>query len=637
MRDRFPPDAAVFPARRQTRAREGAANRDATARRNVSRVAVRWCAVVREATRETLGRKSARGGFISFSFRFDSIHSRARVVGSCDRSRARRAIVRSIAGFEMEAIRAADGDARRDKDVDEDVDEDVVAALALEFGGGDGAGGDLNAHEWSKDEWRLDPGMFDVMETGTTGGSEGKAGISGRGGGEGNARGGTASAEGSRRGKRDDSRVCEVDGCRERRSAHRGAGLCDKHRHAESFVMAEANGGKPMRWCFYCHRAHDLGAFSSVSRSICHEKFTLRQGRRKAKKSAEAKHRMALGNNNVTYAPEGGDRGTSELNHQTQTRPQGLDVKFWVAHPKELQERTDMWDLVRRLNSPEDPVGMYGTIVPGCVRLTVCGWIAAESEVLRLDERVRAAFDAETTSKCAVLSGPISVCEMTSARRKSGRVDADGGVIQRTRECESHAPIDCPIFASAREEVTIRDLNMFPEKARVVRFFSEYVDREVSYSDVPGDDSASVDPLADSSTGVIDHVISVQIGGYGASYEHIGVIEDTEIARELMSLDAATTGVENRARLRDFALDYVWLSNRVESARLFRDEDLRRAYYIASSAVANFQRLGHMPNASRRAEMLRDEISSRRHSVVETCSVTPIRSISDSAHYVSQL
>ena len=537
----------------------------------------------------------------------------------------------------MEAIRAADGDARRDKDVDEDVDEDVVAALALEFGGGDGAGGDLNAHEWSKDEWRLDPGMFDVMETGTTGGSEGKAGISGRGGGEGNARGGTASAEGSRRGKRDDSRVCEVDGCRERRSAHRGAGLCDKHRHAESFVMAEANGGKPMRWCFYCHRAHDLGAFSSVSRSICHEKFTLRQGRRKAKKSAEAKHRMALGNNNVTYAPEGGDRGTSELNHQTQTRPQGLDVKFWVAHPKELQERTDMWDLVRRLNSPEDPVGMYGTIVPGCVRLTVCGWIAAESEVLRLDERVRAAFDAETTSKCAVLSGPISVCEMTSARRKSGRVDADGGVIQRTRECESHAPIDCPIFASAREEVTIRNLNMFPEKARVVRFFSEYVDREVSYSDVPGDDSASVDPLADSSTGVIDHVISVQIGGYGASYEHIGVIEDTEIARELMSLDAATTGVENRARLRDFALDYVWLSNRVESARLFRDEDLRRAYYIASSAVANFQRLGHMPNASRRAEMLRDEISSRRHSVVETCSVTPIRSMSDSAHYVSQL
>ena len=45
-------------------------------------------------------------------------------------------------------------------------------------------------------------------------------------------------------------------------------------------------------------------------------------------------------------------------------------MKFWVAHPKELQERTDMWDLVRRLNSPEDPVGMYGTIVPGCVRLT---------------------------------------------------------------------------------------------------------------------------------------------------------------------------------------------------------------------------------------------------------------------------
>ena len=67
----------------------------------------------------------------------------------------------------MEAIRAADGDARRDKDVDEDVDEDVVAALALEFGGGDGAGGDLNAHEWSKDEWRLDPGMFAaVVDTG---------------------------------------------------------------------------------------------------------------------------------------------------------------------------------------------------------------------------------------------------------------------------------------------------------------------------------------------------------------------------------------------------------------------------------------------------------------------------------------
>ena len=114
---------------------------------------------------------------------------------------------------------------------------------------------------------------------------------------------------------------------------------------------------------------------------------------------------------------------------------------------------------------------MYGTIVPGCVRLTVRGWIAAESEVLRLDERVRAAFDAETTSKCAVLSGPISVCEMTSARRKSGRVDADGGIIQRTRECESHAPIDCPIFASAREEVTIRDLNMFPERRASFDFF----------------------------------------------------------------------------------------------------------------------------------------------------------------------
>ena len=37
-------------------------------------------------------------------------------------------------------MRAGDGDARRDKEVDEDVDEDVVAALALEFGGGDGAG-----------------------------------------------------------------------------------------------------------------------------------------------------------------------------------------------------------------------------------------------------------------------------------------------------------------------------------------------------------------------------------------------------------------------------------------------------------------------------------------------------------------
>ena len=52
-------------------------------------------------------------------------------------------------------MRAGDGDARRDKEVDkevdEDVDEDVVAALALEFGGGDGAGGDLNAHEWSRD------------------------------------------------------------------------------------------------------------------------------------------------------------------------------------------------------------------------------------------------------------------------------------------------------------------------------------------------------------------------------------------------------------------------------------------------------------------------------------------------------
>ena len=522
----------------------------------------------------------------------------------------------------MEGTRAVGDDARRDEE-----DEDVVAALALEFGGDDGIVGDMDAHAWSKDEWRVDPGMFDVMET-VTGGRDWDAGIaSGGGGGEGSARGGTASAEGSRRGKREDSRVCEVDGCRERRSAHRGAGLCDKHRHAESFVMADANGGKPMRWCFYCHRAHDLGDFSSVSRSICHEKFTLRQGRRKAKKSAEVKDGIAP-SSDTAYTAEGGDRGTTAgLNHQTQMHARGHDVKFWVAHPKELQERMDMWDLVRRLNSPDDPVGMYGTIVPGCVRLTVRGWTAAERKVLRLDERVRAAFDAETTAKCPVLSGPISVCEITSARRTSGRVDAVGGVIRRTLKRESRAPIDCPIFVSAREEVTIRNLKTFPDKARVVRFFSEYVDREVSYGDGSGEDSATVDPLADSSEGVIDHVLSVQIGGYGASYEHIAVIENDEIARELTSLDAATTGAENRARLRDFALDYVWLSNCVESARLFREEDVRRANYIAISAVANFQRLGHMPKASRRAETLRDEISSRRLNVGEMCSFTPTRSM----------
>lgn len=91
-------------------------------------------------------------------------------------------------------MRAADGDARRD----EDVDEDVVAALALEFGGGggDGAGGDLNAHEWSKDEWRLDPGMFDVMETGTTGGERGEGGYLG----EGRGRGERARRDGERGG-----------------------------------------------------------------------------------------------------------------------------------------------------------------------------------------------------------------------------------------------------------------------------------------------------------------------------------------------------------------------------------------------------------------------------------------------------
>ena len=533
----------------------------------------------------------------------------------------------------MEGTRAVRDDAWRDEE-----DEDVVAALALEFGGDDGIAGDMDAHAWSKDDWCVDPGMFDVMETVTVRRDLDAGTAKGGGdGGEGSARGRLASAEGSTRGKREDSRMCEVDGCRERRSAHRGAGLCDKHRHAESFVLADTNGGKPMRWCFYCHRAHDLGEFSSVSRSICHEKFTLRQDRRKAKKTAEVKHRLSP-SSDTAYTAEGGDRGTAAaLNHQTQMHARGHDVKFWVAHPKELQERMDMWDLVRRLNSPDDPVGMYGTIVPGCIRLTVRGWTTAERKMLRLDERVRAAFDAKMTAKCQVLSGPISVCEMTSARRVSGRVDAVGGVIRRTLEHESRAPIDCPIFASAREEVTIRNLKTFPEKVRVVRFFSEYVDREISFSDGLGEDLASVDPLADSSEGVIDHVLSVQIGGYGASYEHIAVIEDDEIARELMSLDAGTTGAKNRARLRDFALDYVWLSNSVESARLFRDEDVPRANYIASSAVANFQRIGHMPKALRRAEALRDEISSRRLIFCETCSSMPTRSMFmfDVEHHVA--
>lgn len=483
---------------------------------------------------------------------------------------------------------------------------------------------------WSSDAWTIDPGIFDLRALTPTPQTDGggkekqKEELTKSGPSKAST---TTQAGTSSHGKatEDALRLCEVDGCEERRSSHRGAGLCDKHRHAESFVVRGANGGKPMRWCFYCHRAHDLGKFTSASRSICYEKFTLRQGRRAEKKHQEARKAASastvLGAFGAPGTNSGGDSGETSaidtslskdlsqvplvdaivMKHRSQVVPQGYDTKFWVAHPRELQERMDMWDLVRRLNSTEEPVGMYGTIVPGCVRFTVRGWQGTEATLAMqpLDRRGVFALGDERS---------VSVSEMAALDMKPRRVFINKrGIVTRGAVGACGEAIIDAVFASAREKLYVRT----PRDPRVnkipVRFFSEYVDREVSCVDT--EEFVSICPLSDAGTrgAVIDHVLSIQCGGYGAPYEHVAVIEDEDIARELVELDASTTGIEARKALRRFALDYVWLSSSIETA-MFYEEDVKRAMYIIDSARNIFGAWGRAPSALARVETLRTEI-----------------------------
>jgi len=484
----------------------------------------------------------------------------------------------------------------------------------------------MQREHWSADAWAIDPGMFDLRaltptpQTGAERKEEVMKSEPLKSGPSTTTHAGTSSKG---KAKEDALRLCEVNGCGERRSSHRGAGLCDKHRHADSFVVAGANRGKPMRWCFYCHRAHDLGKFTSASRSICYEKFTLRQGRRAQKKHQEARKAASaatLGAFGTPGSNSGADSGeTSTMNtamlsdpsvplvdafamkHRSQVIPRGYDAKFWVAHPQELQERTDMWDLVRRLNSTDEPVGMYGTIVPGCVRFTVRGWQCVDAALAAqtLDRRSASALRNERS---------VSVSEMVALEMKPRRifVNKRGGITKSAVTARGQANIRA-IFVSAREKLRIRS----PRDPRVsefpVRFFSDYVDREVPCVDT--EEFISIDPLSDAGArgAVIDHVLSVQFGGYGAPYEHVSVIEDKEIARELVELDASTTDVMARKSLRGFALDYTWLSSHIETS-MFYEKDIKRAMYIADSARKIFSAWGRAPNALARVEMLQREI-----------------------------
>ena len=553
--------------------------------------------------------------------------TRERANASRTRRESRTAIVASSrARRRRRATTTARGDARNSKSLN----AESAPPWRRAIGERSTRARDMAREHWSADAWTIDPGMFDVRALTPTPQTDGGGKETQEERTSGPSKASTTTQAGtSSQGKatEDALRSCEVDGCEERRSSHRGAGLCDKHRHAESFVLRGANRGKPMRWCFYCHRAHDLGKFTSASRSICHEKFTLRQGRRAEKKHQEArKAASASAVLGAFGAPgpgtnSGGDSGETSamdtslskdpshvpivdaivMKHRSQVVPQGYDAKFWVAHPRELQERMDMWDLVRRLNSTEEPVGMYGTIVPGCVRFTVRGWRGTEETLAMqpLDRRAVFALGDERS---------VSVSEMAALDMKPRRVviNKRGGVTRRAVSSRGGANVDA-IFASAREKLYVRT----PRDPRVnkipVRFFSEYVDREVPCVDT--EEFVSIDPLSDAGTrgAVIDHVLSIQCGGHGAPYEHVAVIEDEDIARELVALDASTTGVEARKALRGFALDYVWLSSSIETA-MFYEEDVKCAMYIVDSARKIFGAWGRAPNALARVEMLRTEI-----------------------------
>ena len=448
----------------------------------------------------------------------------------------------------------------------------------------------------------------------------------------GGSRGGSVRG-GSLRGGRaaaDLNRVCQVDGCKEKRSPHRGADLCEKHRHAESFVVQGVNEGHPLRWCFYCHRAHDLSAFTSASRSICYEKFALRRGRRKAAKQAQSevklvdaaspskdateKDQMAAIATKTTISAGAVPGEGPTVKHVSQMVPNGHDNKFWVAHPRELQERMDMWDLVRRLNEMDEPVGMFGTIIPGCVRMTVRGWKSAkqvkerdvlETRLLRDFEGLRFAPEEDD-----VLSQPISISEMTTARFEPRRVDFVDGQLRRASSSMTldGALVDVPIFASATE--TLR-LDAVARDGAEVRLFSEYVDVE----DKVWDGQITVDPLGSTSTTtkrlsnqIVDHILSIQLGGYGAPYEHVAVIGDEDIARELKNLDIATVEPSSRLALRDFAMDYVWMSSKIEKATLLEANERVAALYVIDSGLENLSAWGDAPKTCEWMTLLRGEI-----------------------------
>ena len=442
----------------------------------------------------------------------------------------------------------------------------------------------------------------------------------------GSLRGGRAAA--------DLNRVCQVDGCKEKRSPHRGADLCEKHRHAESFVVQGVNEGNPLRWCFYCHRAHDLSAFTSASRSICYEKFALRRGRRKAAKQAQSEGKLvdaaspskdvtekdqpaaatAAATTTTTVSAGAAPGEGPTVKHISQVVPNGHDNKFWVAHPRELQERMDMWDLVRRLNEMDEPVGMFGTIIPGCVRMTVRGWKSAkrmnerdvlETRLLRDFEGLRFALEEDD-----VLSQPISISEMAPARFEPRRVDFVDGQLRRASSSMTTdgALVDVPIFASAVETLRI---DAVASDGAEVRLFSEYVDVE----DKVWDGKITVDPLGSASTTtrwssdqIVDHILSIQLGGYGAPYEHVAVIGDDGIARELKKLDKATVEPSSRLALRDFAMDYVWMSSKIEKATLLEANERAAALYVVDSGLKNLSAWGGAPKTCEWMTLLRGEI-----------------------------
>jgi len=542
----------------------------------------------------------------------------------------------------LTSLLEAEGLAGWTKNEEETVSKGFLGKMALEeamrnaardaVGPGDRGKGRPGTGEASGSAKKAPPSRGGSVRGGSLrGGSRGGSVRGGSRGGSvhGGSRGGSVRG-GSLRGGRtaDLNRVCQVDGCKEKRSPHRGADLCEKHRHAESFVVQGVNDGKPLRWCFYCHRAHDLSAFTSASRSICYEKFALRRGRRKAAKQAQSEGKLvdaaspsndATENEKPTTPKTMNSAGAAPgegptVKHISQVVPNGHDNKFWVAHPRELQERMDMWDLVRRLNEMDEPVGMFGTIIPGCVRMTVRGWKSAkrmnerdvlETRLLRDFEGLRLALDEDD-----VLSQPISISEMTPVRFEPRRVDFVDGQLRRASPSMTTdgALIDAPIFASAAETLQI---GAVARDGTEVRLFSEYLDVE----DKVSDGQITVDPLASASTTtrwsseqIIDHILSIQLGGYGAPYEHVAILGDEDIARELKNLDKATVDPSSRLALRDFAMDYVWMSSKIEKATLLEASERATALYVIDSGLKNLRTWGGAPKTCEWMTLLRGEI-----------------------------